>query len=103
MRASVAKLLVPVALFAAAAPALASTSTQLDRAEASKTALASSADQNIRNGYWMASSEYYVTPKGMTATGASGRPLRRVLITGYHPTEGFETEIAKEQAEAARH
>jgi hypothetical protein len=103
MRVSVAKLIVPVALFAAAAPAFAAGPLQVERAEVNETAFHAGIDQNIHNGYWSASSEYYVSPRGTVATSNGARPVRRVLITGYHPVEGFEAEIAKEEAEAARH
>ena len=45
--------------------------------------------------YWTASSEYYVYAKGRLPA-STGTAPRRVLITGYHPVEGFESEIAAE-------
>ena len=101
MRLSVARLFVSVALIAAAAPALASTTADLNRREESKSALYTATNPNIRNGYWSASSEYYVTKRGYAASNTSGRPVRRVLITGYHPVKGFEGEIAKERTASA--
>lgn len=103
MRVFVAKLIVPVALFAAAAPALAAGPAQWERAEVNETAFPAAGNQNIHDGYWSASSEYYVGQRGTVATSTSNRPVRRILITGYHPVEGFEAEVAKEQAEATRH
>ncbi|NIJ08624.1 hypothetical protein FHS31_002245 [Sphingomonas vulcanisoli] len=54
----------------------------------------------IKN-YWTASSEYYVSTPGRGAVSASAP--RRVLITGYHPVEGFEAEILAEAANRAAH
>jgi hypothetical protein len=102
MRVFVAELIIPVALFAAAAPALAAGPAQPERAEVNKTAFHAAGDQNIHDGYWSASREYYVTQRRTVATGASVRPVRRVLITGYHPVEGFEAEVTNEQADVAR-
>lgn len=54
-------------------------------------------------GYWTGSIEYYYSDRtGTSRVSADGRrPVRRILITGYHPVEGFEAEVAKEAENVA--
>ena len=104
MRKFVARLSVSVALIAAAAPALASSAQTVSMGGgAGKTASYVSGSDAVRNGYWTASSEYYYSSRtGRSSVSANGQPARRILITGYHPVEGFGPELAKEAENAAR-
>ena len=104
MYVSVAKRLVSVALIAIAAPALAASgSASTEVVPASFASEDHGTTVGLQN-YWTASSEYLVSERtGVVPTNADAkRPVRRVMITGYHPIEGFASEIAKEAENAAR-
>ena len=63
----------------------------------------SQADNIVGAGqkYWTAHSEYFEMSKGIAAT--AGETPHKVLISGWHPVEGFETQIAEEAANRAEH
>lgn len=100
----VAQLFVPVALCAAAFPAIAS--SDAGRAPVSGERYASIQPVRLDTDhplYWTASSEYYVAPDSSVQRTSGGAHRRRVMISGWHPYEGFEDAVAQEQANAARH
>ena len=103
MRVSVAKRIVLVALLAATAPAVASNGPiKPSPAVDSYTAYYDGHYGPIYNGYWTAKSEFfYSTAPGRSYVRDDGRHFRRVMITGYHPVEGFGPELIKEAAFAA--
>ena len=101
-RGFVAKAFVLVALSSAAVPVFAdSDGMGLSIDNSSLYYLSSEAGQSSVQDYWTGSSEYYVANYGASMINAS--TSRRVLITGWHPVEGFETEIAAEAANRAIH
>lgn len=87
----VAKLFVPVALLTAVAPAAASLGVlKPSPSVQSYTAYYDGHYGPFHNGYWTGSNEYYYsTAAGRPYIRDDGHHFRKVMVTGYHPVEGF--------------
>jgi hypothetical protein len=94
----VAKLFVSVALSIAAVPAFASSQTSTAQDEA-RTA---SIQRDSGELYWTGASDHYYAPSTGRCYISAGQERRHVLISGYHPYEGFEDAVAQEAENAAR-
>ena len=94
--------IVLAALSSAALPAMARGPILRSAENPAGSSYAQLSDDLARGGkYWSEKSEYYVAPAGKSAVSAS--PPRHVMISGWHPTEGFEAEVALEAANRAAH
>jgi hypothetical protein len=93
----VAKLFVSVAFSISAVPALASSQPFAAQAEAQNASKNSDSDL-----YWIGASDYYYAPSTGRRYISAGQERRHILISGYHPYEGFEDAVAQEAENAAR-